>query len=302
MIGYMSIDLSAVSDFMAGHARRLDQLRYRQLLGEGNAEATLAALEAYRNPDGGYGWGLEPDLRSGESQTGAALHAFEVFGEVAQVRSARAVELCEWLASVTLADGGLPFALPVTNPVACAPFWVDADPGVSSLQISVIVAEKAHRVGVHDPAVAAHPWLARVTEYCLETIRTLAGRPHAIALAFAVRFLDAVSDAYPEAVTLLDRLREYIPENGLVHVDGGAEGEFMRPLDFAPFPDRPARGLFAPEVVAAELLRLADRQQDDGGWRVDFASYSPAAELEWRGYMTVLAVSILRGNGVLEAH
>jgi hypothetical protein len=73
----------------------------------------------------------------------------------------------------------------------------------------------------------------------------------------------------------------------------------MRPLDFAPTPDRPARTLFTPEVVDAELRRLADQQQDDGGWRVDFASYSPAAALDWRGYMTVRAVSILKRNSVI---
>lgn len=71
----------------------------------------------------------------------------------------------------------------------------------------------------------------------------------------------------------------------------------MRPLDFVPYPDRPSRSLFAPEVVAAELRRLDEQQQDDGGWKVDFASYSPAAELEWRGYTTVKAVSILTAAG-----
>jgi hypothetical protein len=73
----------------------------------------------------------------------------------------------------------------------------------------------------------------------------------------------------------------------------------MRPLDFAPTPDRPARTLFAPEVVEAELRRLADQQQDDGGWRVDFGSFSPAAALEWRGYATVRAVSILRRHSLV---
>ncbi len=47
---------------------------------------------------------------------------------------------------------------------------------------------------------------------------------------------------------------------------------------------------------AAELERLAAEQQPDGGWPVDFASYSPAAALEWRGYMTVRAISILQRN------
>jgi hypothetical protein len=58
------------------------------------------------------------------------------------------------------------------------------------------------------------------------------------------------------------------------------------------------RGLFDPGVVSADLQRLIDAQQDDGGWRVDFASYSPAAALEWRGYATVRAVSILRRNSL----
>ena len=50
-------------------------------------------------------------------------------------------------------------------------------------------------------------------------------------------------------------------------------------------------------VRALEILEAT--QQEDGGWRVDFASYSPAAELEWRGYMTVRALTILRRNGAI---
>jgi hypothetical protein len=296
----MSIDLSAASAFMAGHARTLDRRRFQDLLGVGSGETTLAALSAYRNSDGGFGWGLEPDLRSPESQPAAALHAFEVLAEIADsVRGAQGVELCDWLASVTLPDGGLPFALPLTDPAGCAPFWRTADPAVSSLQISAFVAEGAHRLAAHDPDVAAHPWLTRVTEYCLSAIRKLDGRPHALVLAFVVRFLDTVSDSRPEAVELLDGLRVHLPESGLLPVDGGSPGEMMRPLDFAPRPGRPARNLFAGETIDAELHRLAGRQQPDGGWSPDFASYSPAAALEWRGYHTVSALTILKENGRL---
>jgi hypothetical protein len=115
-------------------------------------------------------------------------------------------------------------------------------------------------------------------------------------LGFAVGFLDAVHDTHAEAAPLLERLGEFLPADGLVPVAGGSEGETLRPLDFAPLPDRPARRLFSAEVIEADLRRLADAQQEDGGWRVDYASYSPAAELEWRGYVTVRAVSVLRAN------
>jgi hypothetical protein len=123
--------------------------------------------------------------------------------------------------------------------------------------------------------------------------------PHALALTAALGFLDAVHDTEAEATDLLDRLGRLIPASGLLHVAGGADDEAMRPLDFAPGPDRPVRRLFTPEVISAEQRRLVDQQLDDGGWRVDFESYSPAAVLEWRGYMTVRALSILRRNSVI---
>ncbi|GGA69258.1 hypothetical protein GCM10011490_19830 [Pseudoclavibacter endophyticus] len=50
-------------------------------------------------------------------------------------------------------------------------------------------------------------------------------------------------------------------------------------------------------AVTADLNRLEDGQQADGGWHVDFTSSSPAASLEWRGYATVSALATLRANG-----
>jgi len=35
----------------------------------------------------------------------------------------------------------------------------------------------------------------------------------------------------------------------------------------------------------------------EGGWHVDFDSYSPAATEEWKGYATVKAAQILIANG-----
>jgi len=172
-------------------------------------------------------------------------------------------------------------------------------PRVSSLQITAVVTAIAHRVAAHDPAVAGHRWLTTATDYCLAAIEAMRDAPHALELTFALQLLDAVHDTRSEAAELIVRLGKHIPASGLVHVGGGLEDEMMRPLDFAPAPDRPVRGLFAREAISAELERLADQQQDDGGWPVDFASYSPAAVLEWRGHMTARAVSILRRNSLI---
>jgi hypothetical protein len=198
-----------------------------------------------------------------------------------------------------LADGGVPFSLPVADKAGCAPLWTEVDHGVSSLQSTAFVAGVAHRVAARDPRVGEHPWLAGATRYCFDQIAALEGAPHAIVLCFAVGFLDAVHDTHEEAPPLFDKLAAFVPPDGLVPVAGGSAGETMRPINFAPLPGRPARRLFSDAVIAADLARLADAQEGDGGWRVDFANYSPAAELEWRGYMTVTAASLLRANGVI---
>jgi hypothetical protein len=290
----VDIDLDAARSFMAAHARILDRLRLARLLGDVPAEELLGAVEAYRNPDGGYGWGLEPDLRSATSQPGGALHALEAFADAAPSVTPRAGQLCDWLDRIALADGALPFALPIPDPAACAPFWAGADPATPSLQITAAVAAQAQRAARHDPAVAAHPWTARATAWCLAAVDAIDGPPHALVLRFAFELLGAMGPGEQERIA---RLGAHVPADGIVHVEGGLEDEVMRPLDLAPLPDHPARVLFTSEVIDAELDRLSAGQGDDGGWSVDFASHSPQAALEWRGYATVRAVTILRAEG-----
>jgi hypothetical protein len=137
----MAMDLDAAVSFVATHARVLDRRRLHHLLGEGSADGVLAALDAYGNADGGYGWALEPDLRSTTSQPVAAMHALEVLAEVRDATSRRAPRLCDWLTGHTLPDGGVPFALPYSDTAGSAPYWVAAaDATVSSLQMTAQLA------------------------------------------------------------------------------------------------------------------------------------------------------------------
>lgn len=289
----MDIDLTRASAFMTTHARLVDRRRFDLIAGRGRVGGVLSAVAAYRNPDGGFGWALEPDLRSPESQPAGALHAFEVFDEIGPDTSGLATQLCDWLASITLPDGGVPFALPVADATGSAPFWAQADPSQSSLHLTAAVAEMAHRVARHDPAVRDHEWLARATDYCWRQIVELDRPRHALEFRYVLWFLDAIHDVRPDAAAELQRLGKLIPDSGTLAVEGGIEGEAMHPLDFSPWPDRPLRGLLAPETISADLDRLAAQQRGDGGWVVDFASHSVAGTLEWRGYATVNAVKIL---------
>lgn len=286
---------------MTTHARVLDRRRFELMTGDDTAAAraaVLAALDGYRNSDGGYGWSLEPDLRAWESQPAGALHALEAIIEADS--ASHAVAVLDWLQSISLRDGGLPFALPISDPTGCAPFWGGANPNESSLQITAAVASQAHRAARSDDNVKNHPWLAAATEYCFHAIRSIDEAPFAYILSFALQFLDTAIDAYPEAQELLEHLGQFVPSDGVIPVVGGAEGEKLHLLNLTPEPGSRLRSLVDGRAIVDDLDRVESGQQSDGGWVVDFTSYSPAAELEWRGYTTVGAVAVLRMNGRLE--
>jgi hypothetical protein len=293
------IEMAKASEFMQTHARAIDRRRFDYLFGNGSADDAVTALAVYANADGGFGWALEPDLRSESSQPIAALHAFEVFEEIAPQRSELATKLCDWLESASLADGGLPFALPGSEGAGSAPVWVSADHSRSSLLITAALCAIAHRVARHDLAVAEHRWLHQASAFCKAEIAALERPRGTIEFRFVLQLLDAVHDKSADAVRELERLGPFLPKSGSMPVQGGAEGERIRPVDFSPQPGRPLRALFAPEVIDADLDSLAAEQLDDGGWDVDWKVFSPAAQLEWRGWKTVHALKILEANGRL---
>jgi hypothetical protein len=290
-------DIAAAAAFMATHARLIDRHRLDLLLHDAPPDGALAALAAHGNPDGGFGWGLEPDLRSPASQPVGAMHAFEVLEDIAPARGPLAGPLCDWLDAVTLPDGGLPFALSGAEGPGSAPWWASADPTASSLHITSAVCGHAHRVAIHDPVVAGHGWLDRATGYCLRQIAALTEPRGGYELMYVLQLLDALAETRPDVEGELERLARFVPPSGELPVQGGLPDETLRPLFLSPRPGRPLRDHVPGEAIAGDLERLAGEQGPDGGWNVDFAPGSPAAALEWRGYATVRALALLRAHG-----
>jgi hypothetical protein len=80
---------------------------------------------------------------------------------------------------------------------------------------------------------------------------------------------------------------DHRPEPGNPGPGGARRGAY--PLDFATAPDSLARSLFD-ATIKAHLDHLAHAQREDGGWMFNRPTWSPAAELEWRGFLTVAAL------------
>lgn len=284
------IDIDAASDFVWRSARLLDRHRFAALTGEGGAEPVLATLRAYQNADGGFGNALEPDLRAPVSLPQPVEVAFHVLDELGAFGDPMVARACDWLASVTTAEGGVPFVLPSARAWPRAPWWEAGDEPPASVNPTAALAGLLHRNGV------SHPWLEPATAFvwrALDGPLDEIGGYEAIAL-FA--FLDGISDR-ARAQAAAERLGTLVVERGIVALDPAAEGHVVTPLALAPRPDALARRGFADATIDAHLDALANAQQDDGGWPVAWPTQSVAAEQEWRGWVTVAAIRTLKEYG-----
>jgi hypothetical protein len=285
-------DFDAAADFIWRHARLIDRHRFAYLFLGADPGPVVGTLRAYRNPDGGAGHALEPDLRTPTSQPGAVQHLLEMLAEAGAADDPMVLEACHFLASITRADGGIPFVLPTAAEHPRAPWWQPAD--ASSLTQTAANAAALHALG------AGHPWLDEATAFCWARIES--GRIDGPYDArFAVAFLDAVPDG-ARAEAALDALAPRLVHEGWLALDPAAAGELsFTPLEYSPEPGARSRRMFAAEAIDADLDALAAGQRDDGGWTFPWPEWSPAATLDWRGWLTVGALRRLQRNGRLDA-
>ncbi len=279
-------DLDRARAFVLTHGRLLDRVRLLHLSGEASVEQVMAALDAYRNADGGYGHALEPDIRSPHSETTSTLAALQLLDDLGVHGCPQAEEALEWVGSVVTADGGVPFMRGDSEGWPRAP-WMSA--GDEGCHLTFGYVAQAARHGV------TPPWLGRAQAWCdarLDEPEGLSGYE----LKYALQLLDACADD-PLCQQCLAGLRRRVGPDGSVVVPGGTDGEALRPLVLSPTPGAASRALFAPEHVEADLRALAGGQADDGGWTFDWLAWCPAQEHEWRGALTVDAIHALRRHG-----
>src|SRR2546430_16592591 len=125
--------LNAAEQFMVLNARLIDRLRFAHLFRGGSSQAVMAALRPYQNSDGGFGHALEPDGRTPSSQPLTMMVALQLLDEADRFDQELLAPACEWLVSVTTADGGVPFVLPSIRAHPRAPWWETGDDPPGSL-------------------------------------------------------------------------------------------------------------------------------------------------------------------------
>ena len=281
--------LDRAATFVWGHARLLERTLFARRFLAGPAEPVVAALLAYRNPDGGFGHALEPDVRSPRSMPlhcEIALRALQDAG----VRHGEIAEgICRFLASVAEPSGRVPIVLPGVLDYPHAAHWRVPSAGDSP-------NPTAGLVGLLRAQGAEHPWLERAEAWCFARLAEPVGEVHQIA-SFLVFLEHAPERARAEALALA--VAGQAAKASFYRGDPASESYGVTPLQLCPTPSARGRGAFDDALLGAHLDALAAAQQEDGGWPISFAPPSPAAVHEWRGRWTLEALAALRAYGRL---
>jgi hypothetical protein len=285
----VSADFAAAEQFLLREARLLERRRFEHRFRNGSAGAVFVALLAYRNDDGGFGNALESDIRGPSSQPVPLEHALHILDEIGSFDAEVVGAGCDWLASVSTSEGGVPFVLETVEDGPHAPWWEPT--GNAYLNPTAGIAGLLHKHGIE------HPWLEPATEFCWKALEhdfDSIGPDDAVSI---LGFLEHVPDR-DQANAMFQRLgRRIVGE--LAALDPEASGYVKSPLDYAPHPDRLGRRLFDDATIDVHLDALAAKQEEDGGWPITWEPPSVAAVSEWRGVWTLETLTRLDDYGRL---
>jgi hypothetical protein len=215
------------------------------------------------------------------------LYALEALLEAGMLASGMGDAARAWIARIAGPDGDIPSALPGFEAYPHAPWWTPESGSMLTFALTGVL---------HAGEVESDEWLTRATDWCWHAIDAIP-RPTGYWLKYACAFLDAVPDE-DRARAALGGLASTVDPTAIAP-DGGVEGEALRPLDLSPRPGSRSRALVTDRHIEAHLDAVEAEQQDDGGWMFDWPPWSLAQTADWRGMVTLRALTWLRANGRL---
>ena len=293
----------AACRFVFDNGRPLDGALLTFALGQGSPEVVMVALIAFQNPDGGFGHGLEPDMRSPASTAIATSIGLRLLVRVgAPARHPTVVGVIDWLDGALDRENGVwPIVGPNVGLAPHAPWWTWSEDlatnwnGFRFNPTAEILAHLYHWRAATPASVfeSAEAGLRRA----LAEVPLLEG---AYDLKCAIRL--AAADGLP--ANLAKPLEALVRRSIVAH---DPADDHASPFDAAPTPASPFADLVDGRLEAA-LTTLIDSQAEDGGWTwnpewawgfVDKKAWA-AAHRDWRGQLTRETLETLMAYGRVE--
>ena len=292
--------------FVMEQGRDLDRALLAYHFEAGSADDVLAALASFQNNDGGFGHGLEPDLRTPASSVIATTVAFQNFRSLRvpadhpMVR--RAIEYL--LEAYDVSRQVWPIIPPEVEDAPHAPWWDYA--GSEAGFGGFLINPRVEIVGyLHDfSGIVPSELLNTLTTAVFEHLESL---PDEVEMHDIICFVSLA-----ETASLPQSYRERIwaklakaAEHGVARQPEQLTGYVLKPLYLVSSPESPLAAGLADEV-AMNLDFEIEQQGEDGTWSPSFSwgdQYPEAwqiARREWQARITLSTLRVLRDFGRIE--
>ena len=291
-------NFSKARDFILTNARMIER-RLFQFHFEGDSnEGVYHAVYAYRNSDGGFGHGMEPDTASPESQPLFSIMALATLDEVGFLNKEILLnDFMPYFNSVATEKGGIPWMLRPTSEYPCADHF-------KTVKEWAALSTTAPLLGLLEKYEVNHPWKEKAEAFIWQEIERI-GEKHAFCHLCVPRrllFLEHTRSK-EKAAKALDDLKKWIFTDGVLCKDRTDEGWglYGKPhsLCYAPAPGSILREIFSRKKIDSDLDELIRRQKEDGRWDTWYG-ISEGMKLEWAGIQTLWTLKTLKNYNRIE--
>ena len=291
-------------DSIKTQARPLDRALFEYRFEQASAESVLAELAHFQNDDGGFGHGLEPDVRTPTSSALATSIGLRILKELGcpadhpMVR--RAIEFL--LATFDASSKVWRVVSTHTNEFPHAPWWHDENESLARTFDGFRIIPRAEIVGLlhHYATLVPTEWLNDVTESTVTYIETVEklGTGGGDDIVYALSL--AETEKLPEHLTsrLVTRIRAVTPN--VVSRDPQQWSSYcIAPLKLATSPRSIVADLLG-EALQTHLDYQIEHQTHKGTWEPSWSwgkLYPEVwwqAKQEWRGSLTLDTLTTLR--------
>ena len=279
-------------DFILTNARMIERRLFQFYFEGDDPEGVFHAVYAYRNMDGGFGHGMEPDTASPESQPLFSIMALETLDEVGFLNKDIILnDFMPYFESVTTDKGGIPWMMRPTSNYPCEDHF-------KNVKEWAALSTTAPLLGLLEKYDIDIPWMEKAESFVWQEIERIKEKHVFCQLCIPRRlqFLEHTKSS-EKAEVAINNLKTWIMADGVLCDDKSDSGwglyEKPHRLNYAPSPQHILHSLFDEDNINADLDELISRQQQDGRWDTWYG-LSEGMKLEWAGIQTLWTLKVLR--------
>ena len=293
-------------EFVKDQGRDLDRALLAHHIEAGSADDVLAALASFQNDDGGFGHGLEPDLRTPASSAIATTVAFQNFRSMRVPADHPMVRrgIGYLLETYDVSRQVWPIIPPEVEDAPHAPWWdyASSEAGFGGF----LVNPRVEIVGyLHDYSAAVPAGLLdALTTAVFEHLESLPDEIEMHDIICFVSLAETASLPQPYRDRIWAKLAK-AAEHGVAREPEQLSGYVLKPLYLVSSPESPLAAELA-DAVAMNLDFEIEQQGEDGAWSpnfswgVQFPEAWQIARREWQARITLSTLRVLRDFGRIE--